>query len=95
MAVIKGQRTQYDLLAELIEREVRQSHRFVLNVAGQVEAEDFERLENAVNGTDLLIAIGDYDALLMRDLVERCPEAIISFITIVTLTVSAPMVMKE
>lgn len=84
-------RTQDDLLAELIEREVRQSHRFVLNVAGQVEAEDFERLESAVNGTDLLIAIGDYDARLMRDLVERCPEAIISFITIGADTVNVTM----
>lgn len=84
-------RTQDDVLAELIALEVKQSRHFVLNAAEQVAAEDVDRLESAVDGADLLIAIGDFDARLMQDLVGRYPQTIISFIRIGADTVHVTM----
>ncbi|MCV9961743.1 ATP-binding protein [Pararhizobium sp. BT-229] len=64
-------RSQDDLLAELIESEVRASSDFLLVASELIAPEDVEcRLRAVADLTDVLIAIGDFDARLMEHIIQ-------------------------
>lgn len=64
-------RSQDDLLAELIESEVRASSDFLLVASELIAREDVEcRLRAVADLTDVLIAIGDFDARLVEHIIQ-------------------------